>query len=230
MKNFNGTNSNETMAELYDRRDGETPQAYEAARAYFELGSARSLVAAAQKCNKGVSILGRWSAKWDWAARARAWDDVRQRELDAAVAKAIFAVAEKVAAEWETRDQQIRQQKYDFTQRTIAKLDKMLEFPLATVTTETVDRAGGPARVTTVRPSKWTFDTIGRVAKIMFALAEQAARNTGGTTGDELERDENWMIENYAVPSLTSSLTSGDAAKEEPVPNQPVNAITPPDK
>ena len=60
----------------------------------------------------------------------------------------------------------------------------------------------------------------------MFALAEQAARNTGGTTGDELERDENWMIENYAVPSLTS----GDAAKEEPVPNQPVNAITPPDK
>ena len=78
MTNLNGTNSNETMAELYDRRDGETPQAYEAARAYFELGSDRSLVAAAQKCNKGVSILGRWSAKWDWAARARAWDDVRQ--------------------------------------------------------------------------------------------------------------------------------------------------------
>ena len=183
-------------------------------------------VAAAQKCNKGVSILRRWSAKWDWAARARAWDDVRQRELDAAVTKAIAAAAVKVAAEWETRDQQIRQQQYDFTQRTIAKLDKMLEFPLATVTTETVDRPGGPVRVTTVRPSKWNFDTIGRVAKIMFALATQAARNTGSIAGDELERDENWMIEEYAVPSLTS----GDAAKEEPVPNQPVNAITPPDK
>jgi hypothetical protein len=79
-----------------------------------------------------------------------------------------------------------------------------------------------------VRPSKWTFDTIGRVAKIMFALAEQAVRNTGSIAGDEMEREENWMIEDYNVP--VPSLTSGDAANEEALPNQPVNSITPPDK
>ena len=75
----------------------------------------------------------------------------------------------------------------------------MLEFPLATVTTETVDRLGGPVRVTTVRPAKWTFDTVGRLARIMFALAQQAVRNTGSIS-DEMEREENWMIEDYSVP------------------------------
>src|ERR1700719_3017328 len=85
-----------------------------------------------------------------------------------------------------------RQQKYDFGQRQIAKLEKMLEFPLARVTTETVDRPGGPVRVTTVMPAKRTFDTVGRLGKIAWAQIDAATRNTGNVSGDEMERDEDW--------------------------------------
>ena len=83
-------------------------------------------------------------------------------------------------------------------------------------------------RVTTVRPSKWNFDTIGRVAKIMFALAQQAVRNTGSIAGDEMEREENWMIEDYTVPDAAPapSLTSG----AEAVLNQLVAPDRQPDK
>jgi hypothetical protein len=33
----------------------------------------------------------------------------------------------------------------------------------------------------------------------VFALAQQAVRNTGSIS-DEMEREENWMIEDYSVP------------------------------
>ena len=66
----------------------------------------------------------------------------------------------------------------------------------------------------------------------MFALAQQAVRNTGSIAGDEMEREENWMIEDYTVPdaapapSLTPSLTSG----AEAFLNQPVAPDRPLDK
>src|ERR1700719_949421 len=51
---------------IYERREGETLEAYNAARCYFELREERSQELVAQRCTKGVSIIERWCAKWDW--------------------------------------------------------------------------------------------------------------------------------------------------------------------
>ena len=128
--------------EIFERQPKETSMAYESARAYFEMGADRSIALVAQKFTKSTRLLKRWSVAWSWVARAAAWDEQRQKMVDAAVAAAISETAVKVAAEWETRDRQLRQLQYDLTQRTIAKMDKMLEFPLATVTTETLCQEG----------------------------------------------------------------------------------------
>jgi hypothetical protein len=211
--------------EIYERQLQETSMAWEAAQTYFNMGSERSLAAVAQKLDKSITIIGRWSGRWNWAARARAWDDTRDREIAAAVAKAMTAEAIKVAADWKMRENALRQESYDFGSVAVAKLRKMMEFPLATVTTKTVELAGGMARVTTVLPAKWTFDTIARVGNFAFPLMERAVRNTGSVNGDEMEREENWMIEDYVVPEAVPG-----AAPAEGAPNPVPTTDKPPDK
>ena len=49
--------------------------AYAAFRAYREGGPLRTLVAAAAAAGAGGRTVKRWSAAWDWPARAVAWDD-----------------------------------------------------------------------------------------------------------------------------------------------------------
>jgi len=81
------------------------------------------------------------------------------------------------------------------------KMAKMLDFPLATVTTETRQGPNGEIiRQTTINPAKWTLDTFGRVARILFALANQATRPQGGPSGAEDERDEVWRDEEFVAP------------------------------
>lgn len=84
----------------------------------------------------------------------------------------------------------------------------MLAFPLATVTTENRDgRAGENVRITTVTPTRWTFDTCHRLGKAGFDMGFRAIRNEGSTTGNELEREENWMIEDFLPPRLSPDVT-----------------------
>ena len=206
------------LPEAFERREGETSQAFEAARVYFDLGTNRSLAAAGRKLAKSIPLLKRWSAQWNWVERARAWDDIRVRELDAEVKKAMAAAALRVAAEWETRENVYRERLYQSHIRGLNKFDQMLAFPLATVTTETEEGPNGPVKRTTVRPAKWTFDTAHRLARAMFDLGRRAICNEGMLTGDEEEREEDWMIEDYAPPGAITAVLA-------PIPALPVPAI-----
>jgi hypothetical protein len=62
------------MASYPVQRESESAQAYQAACAYFSMGADRSLDAVAQKYNKSISLMGRWSAQHDWTSRAREYD------------------------------------------------------------------------------------------------------------------------------------------------------------
>lgn len=69
----------------WDRRDGETARAYQAFRQYRDLGPLRTVDQMHQVARTSAE---RWSARWDWPARAVAWDDAShmaedQRRLDA---------------------------------------------------------------------------------------------------------------------------------------------------
>lgn len=73
----------------WERQTGESSRAYEAFRAYLELGSQRSAAKVGQKLGKSVTLIGRWSAAHRWVDRVEAWerdqDEVWANERRAAV-------------------------------------------------------------------------------------------------------------------------------------------------
>ena len=71
--------------EAWDRRDGESAGAYAAFRRFRDLGPLRRL----DDVSGPPSGVRTWSAKWDWLARAVAWDDTIHQAADAARVEAI---------------------------------------------------------------------------------------------------------------------------------------------
>jgi hypothetical protein len=114
--------------------------------------------------------------RWEWVERALAFDARIDANRQAAVEKA----ARDVAQAWQERDMAYRQRKYDQCIRELNKIDKMLEFPLATLTTETNETPDGRiVKITTVKPGRWTFDTVGRLGAHADRKMGQALRNEG---------------------------------------------------
>lgn len=58
----------------WDRRDDEGAKAYAAFELYRDLMGPRTIAAVAAKCQKSVSLLNRWSQRYEWPARAAAFD------------------------------------------------------------------------------------------------------------------------------------------------------------
>ena len=112
--------------EAINGQRGESAEAYEAAKLYFEMAANRSQEAVGQKLAKSRQLLSRWSAKWNWAERARAYDAwiVEQEELAQQAAR-----VEK-AQRWIERDEQLREDFYEVGREIVAKARRMIaEFP-----------------------------------------------------------------------------------------------------
>lgn len=58
----------------WDARPDETMKAYRAFMIYRDLGPGRSLHAVSRELAKSVPLLKRWSSRYDWVGRARAFD------------------------------------------------------------------------------------------------------------------------------------------------------------
>lgn len=197
------------MNDIFERRDGESLQAHEAARTYFALGADRSIVAVSKKLGRNKSLISGWSIKWNWVERARAWDEVRTRERDQEIQKAMADAAQRVAKDWETRETAFREKMYELYLRHIAKSDKMLEFPLARVTTETVDGPTGQVRQTVINPGRWTFDTCSRMAARSIEFARMAFGHVGAPGDGESERRmEDWPVRPYVQQDRGEPLES----------------------
>jgi hypothetical protein len=157
----------------WQQQTDETAKAFQAAEAYFQMGPNRSLVAVAKKLGKNVSLMERWSKRWAWTRRARLFDEHLSRQKQ----NAMDEVAQAQALAWQERDEARRQQKWDTSQQMLSKAEKMLEFPLATVTTKTVAKDGVTYHLTTVRPVRWSMDTVHRLGVAGFRLSKSAIRN-----------------------------------------------------
>lgn len=73
---------NARSSDSWERQKGETPQAFEAFKAYCEMGDERSIRKVAQELGKTDSLLRRWSSRWNWVERTRDYDnDIRLKEL-----------------------------------------------------------------------------------------------------------------------------------------------------
>jgi hypothetical protein len=69
----------------WDRRDGETSKGYAAFRQFRDQGPLRTL---GDVPGSHITI-SRWSSRWDWSARATAWDDAAHMADDARRLEAI---------------------------------------------------------------------------------------------------------------------------------------------
>lgn len=69
---------------------GESARAFQAFATYRDLGAERSLERTAQVLSKSSRVLAEWSSKYEWAARARAFDE-------AAASKASIIALESAA-------------------------------------------------------------------------------------------------------------------------------------
>ena len=66
--------------EQWDRRKGESAQAYDAFATYRDMGSTRSLAKVGQKLGKSKTLMDRWSSRWEWVWRCEQYDTAMEQQ------------------------------------------------------------------------------------------------------------------------------------------------------
>ena len=66
--------------EQWDRREGESAQAYSAFATYRDMGSTRSLAKVGQKLGKSKTLMDRWSSRWEWVWRCEQYDTAMEQQ------------------------------------------------------------------------------------------------------------------------------------------------------
>ena len=69
------------LSPVWEKMKGESQKAYAAFCIYRDLGVARSQVKVSQELGKSVTLVARWSKKWQWVARTEAFDRYTDDEL-----------------------------------------------------------------------------------------------------------------------------------------------------
>jgi len=127
---------------IYGRQEKESAKAYAAARLYFEQGAEQSLASVARALGKSPSLIDRWSGRWQWGVRARAFD----KELDKERRRAALKLAAAQGREWAKRAAEIRETGSALAQELIQKAREIVKSPLYKQETKdgkiTLDPAG----------------------------------------------------------------------------------------
>jgi hypothetical protein len=150
------------MARPWDRRKGESEEAYEAFIRYRDMAEGRSIDAVGKEGGKGRGILERWSARYHWVERARIWDNHLQSERDRAAAAAV--------RQWERRRLDQLETAWSDAQKLREKARQLLAAPIVEMTRET-DSSGNST--TTIRPIR--FQIRDSASMIEVAQAIEAA-------------------------------------------------------
>jgi hypothetical protein len=110
-------------APCFQPAPGETPRAFGAFMAFFNLGHARSLQAVADRLAEGLPTVKNWSCKYAWAERLQSFNAglLRSSARDQA------ALQSRLAADWADRLQRFREQEWDAAQKLIAAAQCFLE-------------------------------------------------------------------------------------------------------
>jgi hypothetical protein len=179
------------------RCKGETRRANDALRAYYLMGSGRSLDRLVEQFRVQFgtkpdikppslrrSTLAEWSSKFDWQARVD-----RAKELD----------DEAQLKQWEQRRQEWKQEEWDAARKLLDKVEQMLQFPVGETVSEHPDGS-----VVIVKPAKWRapdiaryLDTASKLARLAAEMETERAKSqalnieVSDLSDDELERIAN---------------------------------------
>lgn len=81
----------------WERKKGESSEAYAAFKLYYQMGDKRSCTKVVQKLNKSRALITGWCGKWDWVERARAYDNELARQEFAEACNAVKKMNEQQA-------------------------------------------------------------------------------------------------------------------------------------
>lgn len=81
----------------WERKKGESSEAYAAFKLYYQMGDKRSCSKVAQSLLKSRVLITGWCSKWDWVERARAYDNELARQEFAEACNAVKKMNEQQA-------------------------------------------------------------------------------------------------------------------------------------
>ena len=110
------------MPMIFEKLPRESDKAFAAFSLYLSLGPQRGLREVARKLDKSLTVIGRWSKKFDWPARVTA----HGTHLAIVEREAVEAVVRGKAAIWETRVQKLKETEWEMHERAIAAAKKGL--------------------------------------------------------------------------------------------------------
>ena len=100
----------------FEQQPRESAKAFAAFKTYLDMGPERSLKAVAQKLGKSVTMLGRWSARFDWPGRVVA----HAAHLAAIERQTIEGLAVEKAVEWHRLHESLKREAWREAEETIA--------------------------------------------------------------------------------------------------------------
>jgi hypothetical protein len=107
----------------FEQQPRESAKAFAAFSLYLSLGAERSIEECARKLLKSSRLLRRWAQKFDWSGRVAA----HAGHLAVVEREAVEAAARGKAAEWEKREQQLRETEWTMHERAIAAAKRGLD-------------------------------------------------------------------------------------------------------
>jgi hypothetical protein len=108
---------------IFEKQERESAKAFAAFNLYLSQGSERSIAECARKLLKSSRLLRTWAQKYDWAGRVAA----HAAHLAIVEREAIEAAARGKAAEWESREQKLRETEWQMHERAIAAAKRGLD-------------------------------------------------------------------------------------------------------
>src|SRR4051812_25203202 len=126
---------------LFATLPGETPRAYGAFMAFFELGHTRTLSAVADKLEEEMPTIKKWSSKHNWRERIQAFNSGLLQQQAEAQSESM----REQNARWSERVERLREQEWDAAQKLHAAaccfLESFGDEQLAKMTLVQVSRA-----------------------------------------------------------------------------------------
>ena len=174
---------------LYDRETDESAKAFEAWTVYRDLGAERSLQKASEMYyghGANVGQFERWSRRYGWVERARAFDVEREMIRRSAIEDHLKAQAENHAA----REARIQERILEIREQAAEQSLQMLQYPLTEQYIVREDEEGN--KITYVlQPSRWSKATAVQLAHL--------ASNAQTGAGSPIEEEEG----EYDLSALT---------------------------
>jgi hypothetical protein len=116
-----------SMGLAFEQQPRESDKAFAAFSLYLSLGPERSTREVGKQLGKSEGLVERWAAKFDWRSRVAA----HGAHLAVVERNAIEAAARSKAAEWESREQTLRETEWAMHERAIAAAKRGLDAYMA---------------------------------------------------------------------------------------------------